>query len=112
MDSCQWLYSFTLPVIDSKFVEGEVTYEKFEETVSRSNVKLNNIYFVTHAFLTYLFDVKKLLLDNFGEDKFDIEVAYVFDYLEGWTYDNSYGYACGESSEPFLMHFRLIVLAR
>ena len=81
--------------------------KSFEETVSRSNVKLNNIYFVTHAFLTYLFDVKKLLLDNFGEDKFDIEVAYVFDYLEGWTYDNGYGDACGESSEQFLIQFSI-----
>ena len=105
MDSCQCLYGSPLPAIDSEFVEGEVTCEKVEEIVRRSNVKLNDVYFVTDALLTYLFDVKKLLLDNFGEDNFDNEVAYVFDYLEGWTYGNSYGYACDESIEPFLIQF-------
>lgn len=39
------------------------------------------------------------------KDNFDIEVAYVFDYVQGWTYDNSYGYACDESNELFLIQF-------
>ena len=49
--------------------------------------------------------MEKLLLDNFGEDNFDIEDGYVFDYRKGWTYDNSYGYVCDESNKPCLIQF-------
>ena len=57
MDSCQCLYGFPLPAIDSEFVEGEVTCKKVEEIVRRNNVKLNELYFVTHAYFSPIFSM-------------------------------------------------------
>ena len=108
MDECQCTYGFTLPAIDSRFVsEHSISEEVVNEILKLNNIKIKKIYSFTRKFLSYLTDLKEYL-SVFGPD-YSVEVAHVFDYVEGWNYTDSFVLGCDGVAE-FCIKFLLVLV--
>ena len=86
---CQCIYGFPLPAVDSRFVRRPIDNENVDEVLKINNNKIRSAFSIACRFISYLCDLKDFVAEILGE-KFNVDVCHMFDYNEGWNFDNSF----------------------